>query len=127
MQTFEAQLTKKEDKLNSKEREIEEIERLCAELQQRGGQQVGASTVAGTDYIYGGNSGNGEDDGVNIGSNEDEQELVSRQKAYNSLLQISNDSGGILQSGNFKYMGTSKNSNDLMRSNSGENMQKGEE
>ena len=33
MQNFEAQLATKEDKLNSKEKEIEELERLVAEMQ----------------------------------------------------------------------------------------------
>ena len=35
---------------------------------------VGASTVAGTDYLCG-NSGENEEDGVNIGSNDDNDEF----------------------------------------------------
>jgi hypothetical protein len=38
-------------------------------------QRVNASTVAGTDYICG-NSGENDDDGVNIGSNEDNDEYI---------------------------------------------------
>ena len=61
----EQDLKQKEEQLNDQEKEIEEMERAIQEMLHSG---VAASTVAGTDYL------SNNDDGVNIGSNEDADE-----------------------------------------------------
>jgi len=71
----EKDLNDREQALLEKENEIEQMERMIAEMQ-RTMQVVNASTVAGTEFYLCGNSGENDEDGVNIGSNEDNDEYI---------------------------------------------------
>ena len=85
--------------MNEQEREIEEMERLTQSIQiqirQNYSNGVAASTVAGTDYICGNSGESNNDDGVNIGSNEDIDESAI---IMNKNLNFRNESNQILNS-----------------------------
>lgn len=83
------------------ERAMQEMQREMSQHSSLLGQGgVAASTVAGTDYIYGHHGDNATDynneDGVNIGANDDDDDIEETSLIMNKALYVKDDKLGDL-------------------------------